>query len=194
MIVLEAKLRGEDEQYRAIDEALLAARFIRNSCIRYWMDNKGIGRYDLSKYCAVLAKEFEWADKLNSMARQAHAERAWSAISRFFDNYKKRGSGKKGFPKFKKHQTNLSVEYKTTGWKLSNDRLSITFTDCFSAGSFRLWGTRDLHYYPLNQIKRVRIVRRADGYYVQFCIDIECFRGDTPPGKLSVERKEQHEY
>ena len=26
-------------------------------------------------------------------------------------------------------------------------------------------------YYQLNQIKRVRIVRRSDGYYVQFCID-----------------------
>ena len=83
MIVLEAKLRGEDEQYRAIDEALRTARFIRNSCIRYWMDNKSIGRYDLSKYCAVLALRFDFADKLNSMARQAHAERAWSAISRF---------------------------------------------------------------------------------------------------------------
>ena len=47
MIVLEAKLRGEETQYRALDEALRTARFIRNSCIRYWMDNKGIGRYDL---------------------------------------------------------------------------------------------------------------------------------------------------
>ena len=47
MIVFEAKLRGEVGQYRAIDEALRTARFIRNSCIRYWMDNKGIGRYDL---------------------------------------------------------------------------------------------------------------------------------------------------
>ena len=76
MIVLEAKLRGEETQYRALDEALRTARFIRNSCIRYWMDNKGINKYDLSKYCAVLASEFEWADNLNSMARQAHAERA----------------------------------------------------------------------------------------------------------------------
>ena len=180
MILLEAKLRGEDEQYRAIDEALRTARFIRNSCLRYWMDNKGIGRYELSKYCAVLANEFEWADKLNSMARQAHAERAWSSISRFFDNCKKKIPGKKGYPRFKKHQTNLSVEYKTTGWKLSNDRLSITFTDGFNAGSFRLWGTRDLHHYQIDQIKRVRVVRRADGYYVQFCID--------------VDRREEHKY
>ena len=159
MIVLEAKLRGEDEQYRALDEALRTARFIRNSCLRYWMDNRGTNKYDLSKYCAVLANEFEWADKLNSMARQAHAERAWSSISRFFDNCKKQVPGRKGFPKFRKHQTNLSVEYKTCGWKLSSDCLSITFTDGFKAGSFRLWGTRDLHFYQIEQIKRVRVVR-----------------------------------
>ena len=59
------------------------ARFIRNSCLRYWVDNHAIGRYELSAYCAVLAKEFSWAEKLNSMARQASAERAWSAIARF---------------------------------------------------------------------------------------------------------------
>ena len=36
-----------------------------------------------------------------------------------------------------------------------------------------MWGTRDLHYYQIEQIKRVRVVRRADGYYVQFCVDVE---------------------
>ncbi len=36
-----------------------------------------------------------------------------------------------------------------------------------------MWGTRDLHYYQIPQIKRVRVVRRADGYYVQFCVDVE---------------------
>ena len=89
MIVFEAKLQGTDGQYEALNEALRTARFVRNSCLRYWMDNIGVGRYDLNKYCAVLAVEFEWAKKLNSMARQASAERAWSAISRFFDNCKK---------------------------------------------------------------------------------------------------------
>ncbi len=121
----------------------------------------------------VLAKEFEWASKLNLMARQAHAERAWSAIARFFDNCKKKIPGKKGFPKFKKEQTHQSVEYKTSGWKLSGDRREITFTDGFQAGTFKMWGTRDLHYYQIDQIKRVRVVRRADGYYTQFCIDQE---------------------
>jgi putative transposase len=34
-------------------------------------------------------------------------------------------------------------------------------------------GAADLNYYQLDQIKRVRVVRRADGYYVQFCIQHE---------------------
>jgi putative transposase len=115
--------------------------------------------------------EFPWVKKLNSMARQASAERAWSAISRFFENCKKKVLGKKGFPKFKKHSR--SVEYKTTGWKLSEDRKTLSLTDGFKAGSFKLKGTRDLNFYDIKQIKRVTIVRRADGYYAQFCVDVE---------------------
>ena len=173
MLVFEAKLEGQDEQYRKLDEAIRTARFVRNSCLRYWMDNKDIGRYELSAYCAVLAQQFEFAKNLNSMARQASAERAWSAIARFYDNCKKNKPGKKGYPKFKKEQTHGSVEYKTSGWKLSDDRREIAFSDGFEVGTFKLWGTRDLHFYQLKQIKRVRVVRRADGYYAQFCINTE---------------------
>jgi putative transposase len=183
MLVFEAKLEGTQQQYERLDEAIRTARFVRNSCLRYWLDNLGIGKYELSAYCAVLAKEFPWAAKLNSQARQASAERAWSAIARFYDNCKKSKPGKKGFPRFKKHQTHGSVEYKTTGYKLSFDRRTITFTDGFEAGSFKLWGTRDLHFYQLKQIKRVRVVRRADGYYVQFLIDQERLEKRTPTGK-----------
>ncbi|MFP5275455.1 RNA-guided endonuclease InsQ/TnpB family protein [Coleofasciculus sp.] len=183
MLVFEAKLEGTKEQYERLDEAIRTARFVRNSCLRYWMDNKGIGRYELSAYCAVLAKEFPWAKKLNSMARQASAERAWSAIARFYDNCKKNIPGNKGFPKFKKHKTRDSVEYKTSGWNLSDDRRTITFTDGFKAGSFKIWGTRDLHFYQLKQIKRVRVVRKADGYYVQLCLDLERLEKREPTGK-----------
>lgn len=171
MLVLELKLKGRTEQYSLIDEAIRTALFVRNSCIRYWMDNKKIGKYDLSAYCKVLAKGFEFANKLNSMARQASADRAWFAISRFFDNGKKQIKGKKGFPKFKKR--GHSVEYKTTGWKLSEDRKYLTLTDGFKIGRLKLIGTRDLSFYSVDQIKRVRLVRRADGYYAQFCVSVE---------------------
>src|ERR687886_414854 len=120
MIIYEFKIKAKQQQYTAIDEAIRTSQFIHNKCLRYWMDNGKVGKYDLNKYCAVLAKEFPFAEDLNSMARQAAAERNWSAIARFFDNCKKKIKGKKGFPKFKKNCR--SVEYKTSGWKLSQNR------------------------------------------------------------------------
>jgi putative transposase len=144
MLVLEFKAYGKSKQFAAVDEAIRTAKFIRNSCLRYWMDNKGVNKFDLNKYCAVLAKEFPFADELNSMARQSSAERAWSAISRFFENCKKGLAGSKGFPQFQKDCR--SVEYKTSGWKLADDRKSIRFTDKKLIGRLRLKGTRDLHF------------------------------------------------
>lgn len=175
MLVLEAKLNGETQQFDRLDAAIRTARFVQNSCLRYWMDNRGTTKYDLYKFTTALThdEQFPWVAKLNSMARQASAERAWSAISRFFENCKKQLPGKKGYPQFKRHQTRASVEYKTSGWKLSQCRKLITFTDKFGAGTFKLWGTRDLHFYALEQINRVRVVRRSDGYYAQFVLDVE---------------------
>jgi putative transposase len=64
-----------------------------------------------------LAKEFDFANKLGAMARQASAERAWASIYRFNENLKKGIKGKKvGFPKFPKNCR--SVESKTHSWKL----------------------------------------------------------------------------
>ncbi|MBG1269476.1 RNA-guided endonuclease InsQ/TnpB family protein [Nostoc sp. WHI] len=180
MIIYEFKVKGKDKQYRAIDDAIVTSQFIQNKCLRHWMDNKDkkIDKYALNKYCAVLASEFPFADELNSMARQSAAERAWSAISRFYDNCKKKIKGKKGFPKFKKHCR--SVEYKTTGLKLSANRKAITFSDKKGIGTLKLKGTYDLNYYDIKQIKRVRLVRRADGYYTQFAIDVQ-IKVETQP-------------
>ena len=174
MIVLEMKAVVKPSQCTAIDDAIRTVQFIRNKALRLWMDAKRedkIDKYSLNKYCAVLAKQFKFADDLNSTARQASAERAWSAIARFYDNCKKGIKGKKGYPKFQKN--NRSVEYKHSGGQLSEDRKKITFTDKKNIGTVKLKGTRDLNFYPLDQIKRVRIVKRADGYYVQFCINLD---------------------
>ena len=171
MSIIEFKAYGKKAQYQAIDEAIRTVKFVRNSCIRLWIDNKGLNKYDLNKYCKTLAKNFPFANELNSTARQAAAERAWSSISRFFENCKKKVPGKKGFPRFQKHCR--SVEYKQSGWKLSPDKKSITFSDKKGIGKLKLKGTWDLWRFDKKQIKRVRIVRRADGYYVQLCISVD---------------------
>jgi putative transposase len=134
MITLEFKLTGKVEQYRVIDETIRTAQFVRNKTLRYWMDNQGVKLVDLYKQCAVMAYEFEWAGKLNSMARQAMAQRAIFAIQRFFANCKAKKPGKKGYPQFKKHTR--SVEYKTSRWALSADKRCLTLKDGFAAGKF----------------------------------------------------------
>lgn len=180
MLVLEFKAYGKVAQFNAIDEAIRVTQFIRNKSIRLWMDGVAKSCFDLNKYCSVLAKKFDFANKLNSMARQSAAERAWAAITRFYDNCKKGIPGKKGFPRFQKDCR--SVEYKTSGWKLADDRKSITFTDKCGIGRLKLKGTRDLHFYQPDQIKRVRLVKRADGYYVQFCVSVDRIESVKPSG------------
>ncbi len=203
MLVFEFKAYGKANQFEAVEQAIRTTQFIRNKAVRLWLDGFAKSWIELSRHCALLAKEFPFANNLNSMARQAAAERAWAAISRFYDNCKRKVVGKKahesavrqsktpqnsrkgaksagmnnssgelcGYPSFQKDCR--SVEYKTSGWKLAKDRKSITFTDKNCIGRLKLKGTRDLNFYQPSQIKRVRVVKRADGYYVQFCIQVD---------------------
>jgi Probable transposase. len=106
MLVREAKLfNGTAEQYQALDEAIRTAQFVQNKCLRYWMDNRGATKAVLYSFCKDLAKEFPFARQLNSAARQASAERAWSALSNFYRRCKNK-EPRKGYPQF---QEELSV-------------------------------------------------------------------------------------
>src|SRR3954462_5084982 len=96
VLVYEYKLDGNQKQFQAIDEAIRVVQFIRNKCLRLWMDTWGISNNDLQCSCARLAKDYPFASRLNSQARQTSADRAWFAISRFYDNCKNQKPGKKG--------------------------------------------------------------------------------------------------
>jgi len=175
MLVLEYKITAKQAQYKAIDEALRTVQFIRNKAIRYWIDaprDAKINRFALNKYSTELRNEFSFVKDLNSIAVQAAAERSWLAISRFYDNCKSKKQGLKGFPRFQKD--NRSVEYKTSGWSLHLTQRRITITDKKGIGELKLLGKWDIHAYSVKAIKRVRLVRRADGYYWQFCVDVQC--------------------
>src|SRR6266700_3866891 len=88
MLIYEYKLHGNQRQFHAIDEAIRTVQFIRNTCLRLWMDNRGVSKNDLQHYCSTLAKAYPFVKLLNSQARQASASRAWCAISRFYENCK----------------------------------------------------------------------------------------------------------
>ncbi|QSJ14466.1 transposase [Nostoc sp. UHCC 0702] len=174
MLVLEYKVKAKKHQYDAINEAIRTTKFIRNKAIRYWMDapkEAKVNKIALNNYSTALRKEFKFVEKLNSMACQSATERAWLAIDRFYQNCQKKVSGKKGYPRFQKD--NRSVEYKTSGWALNAIKRRITFTDKKAIGEVKLLGKWDIQTYPVKQIKRVRLLKKADGYYCQFCIDVD---------------------
>jgi putative transposase len=163
MIVLEYKLKGKDKQFRHIDDAIRTAQFVRNKCIRLWKDNRGINKTLMFRHNTELRATYSWCHNLNSHACQASVERAVRSIDKFYSdlkdpNVKKRTahgevsspcgrSKKKSYPKFKKHSR--SVEYKQSGWKITQDRKRLTITDKTGIGSFRLVGSRNLHFYQL---------------------------------------------
>jgi IS605 OrfB family transposase len=176
MLIYEYKLDGSKTQYAALEEAIRIVQFIRNKCLRLWMDQRGTSRNDLQCFCAVLAKAYPFATRLNSQARQVSADRAWFAISGFYENCKNHKSGKKGYPKFQ--HDNRSVEYKQTGWKLEPDGKHITFTDGCGIGRLRLVGNpkQQIAAFPTEQIKRVRIVH-------QFAVKADRVIKHVPTGK-----------
>ncbi len=171
MFVLEYKVKPKPAQIQAINEAIRTTQFVRNKVLRFWMDNRGVGKTEMFRYNTALRAEYSFVSELNSHACQTAVERTLRAINHFYDNCKKQVKGKKGYPRFK-HNTR-SVEYKISGWKLSENRKHITFTDKKKIGTFKLIGSRDINYYQPEQIKRVRILKRADGYYVQFSIKLD---------------------
>ena len=65
MLICEYKLRVNQAQQQAIDEAIRTVQFIRNTCLRKWMDQRGIGDHDLQDHSAQLATDFPFAALLN---------------------------------------------------------------------------------------------------------------------------------
>jgi putative transposase len=118
---------------------------------------------------------------------QAQQTAVDEAIARFYKNCREKKPGKKGYPRFQKD--NRSVEYKTSGWKLEPDGRCITFTDDLGMGTLTMFGAnperkkaRPIATFPIAQIKRVRLVKRADGYHVQFAVQAARTIDHVPTG------------
>src|SRR5262249_6154804 len=182
LLVYEYKLRVSSTQQAAIDEAIRITQFLRTTCLRLWLDGRRVSENDLQLACSRLAHAVAFVAPLNSQARQAAAARAWAAISRFYAHCREKRPGKKGYPRFQ--QDCRSVEYKVTGWRLDADGRHLTLTEGCGIGRGNLSGSREVHTFPLEQIKRVRLLRRADGYYAQFVLEAERRVAHVPTGRV----------
>ena len=75
-------------------------QFIRNTCLRTWMDERGIGDNDLHVYCSQQALDFPCAALLNEEARQTSADRAWHTTSPLLQKLPREETGQEGLPPF----------------------------------------------------------------------------------------------
>ncbi|MGB5632563.1 MAG: hypothetical protein WBM86_07275 [Waterburya sp.] len=112
MFVLEFKVRNpKPEQYLAIDEAIRTAQFVRNKCLRFWMDNHGVGKYDIYKHNTQLRKEYQFVRDLNSHATQCAVERTWSTLVAFSITAKRIFQGRKVIQNLKNILIQLSIKF-----------------------------------------------------------------------------------
>jgi len=108
VLVLEYKAVVKSSQAKLIDEAIRTSQFVRNKVLRYWMDNRGLGKKELYQYNTQLRAEFDLVKDLNSQACQASVENVERAINWFFDNCQKKKPGKTWKERLSKVQKELS--------------------------------------------------------------------------------------
>ncbi|MCG6138256.1 MAG: hypothetical protein MET45_27115 [Nostoc sp. LLA-1] len=65
MLVLEYKAVAKKAQLKAIDEAIRTSQFVRNKVLRYWIDNRGVGKKELYQYNTQLRGEYEFVRNLS---------------------------------------------------------------------------------------------------------------------------------
>jgi hypothetical protein len=78
MLILEFKLVGKPRQYDVIDEAIRTTPFIRNKCVRYWQDTRGVKLYDLNtNYRGAGGKSRLWTADPVSTRRTFGGQGCW---------------------------------------------------------------------------------------------------------------------
>ena len=50
MFVLEYKVKPVASQIQAIEEAIRTTQFVRNKVLRFWMDNRGVGKTEMFRH------------------------------------------------------------------------------------------------------------------------------------------------
>lgn len=69
MFVLEYKVKTPKPlQIQAIEEAIRTSQFVRNKVLRFWMDNRGVGKTELFRYNTQIRAEYPFVKELNSHA------------------------------------------------------------------------------------------------------------------------------
>lgn len=124
--------------------------------------SKGVklSKFDLIKQLPELKKEFPWISEVHSQTLQAVVERLDKGYDKFFSDLKKGITTSKPHWAIKRDWS--SIEFKSSAIKIKNGIFEIS-----KLGKIKIFKSREIE----GNIKLARIVKKADGYYLQIVTD-----------------------
>jgi putative transposase len=135
-----------------------------------------LSQFDLVKQLPELKKEFIWIKQIHSQTLQGIIERLDKSYDRFFSDLKKGITTNK--PKWAKKKDWKSVEFKQGNLKSNHPTLRFEKDGKFTLpklGKIKIFKSREVS----GNIKLARIVKKADGYYLQIITDYEIQKCDN---------------
>jgi putative transposase len=197
MITYTFKIKTTPNLIQKFETHLNTTRMLYNLAkeTKEYAFSKGVkfSKFDLIKQLPELKNDFSWMKEVHSQTLQGVIERLDKSYDKFFKDFKegkisklkqeyttkclKNGleiNQKKlfeiGKPKWAKKKEWKSVEFKSSAIQLKNNCLSVS-----KIGKIKIFKSREIN----GNIKLARVVKKADGYYLQIVTDFEVQKCDN---------------
>jgi len=159
MKAYKIKIYPNRAQQRALDANFGCCRFIYNKMIeinqkKYHRTGKGLSGYDMQGYLPKLKKQYPWLKEANAQSLQMVCHNLADAYNKFFQK-------KRGYPNFKKKNSNRSFSA-ITACQLMEAQIKLP-----KIGLVKFRGGKRLK----GKAKTFTISKDATGYYVSILFD-----------------------
>lgn len=165
MLTFEFKIKTTNTLIEKFEQHLGITRLVYNLAkdTKETSFSKGVrlSKFDLIKQLPELKKEFTWISDVHSQTLQGVIERLDKGYDKFFSDLN-RGI-KTSKPKWAKKREWKSIEFKKSAVKYSSENL----IEISKIGKIKFFKSREIY----GNIKIVRVVNKADGWYLQIVTD-----------------------
>ena len=180
MLTYTFKIKTSPKLIQKFEEHLNTTRMLYNLAkeTKEYAYSKGVrlSKFDLMNQIPELKKEFTWISDVNAITLQTVIERLDKGYSKFFIDLRK---GKKcNTPHWAKKKDWKSVEFKQGNLKNAYPTLRFEKDGKFNLpklGKVKIFKSREVY----GNIKLARIVKKADGWYLQIVTDYETQKCDN---------------
>lgn len=166
MLTYTFKIKTTPTLTQKFEQHLGTTRMLYNLAkeTREYAYSKGVrlNKFDLIKQLPDLKKEFTWISEVHSQTLQGVIERLDKGYDKFFKDLKKGITTSKPYWARKKDWS--SIEFKSSAIKIKDGSFEIS-----KIGKIKIFKSREIH----GNIKLARVVKKADGYYLQIVTDHE---------------------